>query len=120
MKKLKFTEDTFDYTILHPNGLEILTVKIPQSCVKWKTVHHKGQDMPVPDGFDETGETLIRVARYDATCVTTQYQQDLGEFNNKEWESKSYFKTQQLMKRKREMFGNETHEIQQKKTVPSR
>jgi len=92
--------------------LEILTVDIPQSCVKWKTVEHQGQDMPVPDGFDETGETLIRVARYHASCVTKQYQQDLGDFHKTGWERKNYFKSMQIDKKRRQMFNEKkTHSV---------
>ncbi len=114
MKKLKFISDTFQYKFLHPNGMEILTVDIPQSCVTWKTVQHNGQDMPVPNGFDDLGETLIRVARYNASCVTKQYQQDLGEYHKTGWERRSYFKSQQLQieQRKKEMFyETKTHPV---------
>ncbi len=114
MKKLKFISDTFQYKFLHPNGMEILTVDIPQSCVTWKTVQHNGQDMPVPNGFDDLGETLIRVARYNASCVTKQYQQDLGVYHKTGWERRSYFKSQQLQieQRKKEMFyETNTHPV---------
>jgi len=90
--------------------MEILTVDIPQSCVKWKTVKHNGQDIPVPNGLDETGATLVRVARDNASCVTKQYQQDLGDFHKTGWESKNYFKTQQLEK-KRRMFDEQKDKV---------
>ncbi len=87
-------KNTFKFTIYTQGGGLVASTNIPQSCMTWKETKQDKKTYLVPNGLDETGETLKRNCMYKAEKVLQEHSYNFEQYKLSE---QNYFDKQRRM-----------------------